>query len=56
MWIYDGSEWIEEGTTEVKSEPNRPQYDLYLPELQVIEYVPTLPATRHVPVVPFPLP
>jgi len=57
MWIYDGSEWIEEGTSEVKpQQPNQPEYDLYLPELQVVEYVPTTPATRNVPVIPFPLP
>ena len=55
MWIYDGEQWIEEGVTENESKPDNqmPQFDQFVPELQVIEVVP-LPKTNYVP--PFPLP
>ena len=53
MWTYDGEEWIEEGASEEKRKPatNAIPYDMFLPELQVIEIT-------HVdkPVLPFPLP
>ncbi len=55
MWIYDGEQWIEEGVTENESKPDArmPQFDQFVPELQVIEIVP-LPKPTYVP--PFPLP
>ena len=54
MWIYDGEQWIEEGVSESETKPDTrmPQFDQFLPELQVIEIVP-LPKPRYV---PFPLP
>ena len=50
MWIYDGEQWIEEGVTENESkpEPAMPQFDQFVPELQVIEIVP-LPKPHYVP-------
>ena len=55
MWIYDGEEWTEEGGSdkESKTEPTMPQFDQFVPELQVIEIVP-VPRTHYVP--PFPMP
>ena len=56
MWVFDGEQWIEEGGSEQqasKPEQNQMQYDMILPELQVVEVVPTVPRTHKV---PFPLP
>jgi hypothetical protein len=55
MWIYDGEQWIEEGVTgsESKPDPSMPQFDQFVPELQVIEIVPLPPKPHYV---PFPLP
>lgn len=54
MWTYDGEEWFEEGGSEEKRTPETAaiQYDMFLPELQVIE----IPRVQPEPVVPFPLP
>ena len=57
MWVYDGEEWTDEGSSsERKPETTpRPQLDEFVPELQVIEIVPIPPAKpSYVP--PFPLP
>jgi hypothetical protein len=54
MWIYDGEEWIEEGSKETdESERTSRSEDEFIPEMQVIEIVPT-PA--HHPVPPLPMP
>ena len=54
MWIYDGEQWIEEGVSESEKKPDAtmPQFDMFYPELQVIEIV-QVPKPTHV---PFPLP
>ena len=54
MWIYDGEQWIEEGSSESETKPDTtmPQFDQFYPELQVIEI--PLPKPTYVP--PFPLP
>ena len=54
MWTYDGEEWFEEGGSEEKRKPETAAipYDMFLPELQVIE----IPQARNEPVPPFPLP
>ena len=54
MWVYDGEEWTDndgaERPKEKKPEP-RPRYDEMMPELQVVEIVPT---PRKKPIPPFP--
>jgi hypothetical protein len=55
MWIYDGEQWIEEGASDesnAKPDTTMPQFDQFVPELQVIEI--PLPRPTYVP--PFPLP
>lgn len=55
MWVFDGEEWTEEGkSTEAapRLDDATPQFDMFLPELQVIEIVP-VPQKDYV---PFPLP
>lgn len=54
MWTYDGEEWFEEGGSEGKRTPETAaiQYDMFLPELQVIE----IPRVQPEPVVPLPFP
>jgi hypothetical protein len=56
MWVYDGENWIEEGTSEndAKREQNPRPEEMYQPELQVVEIVPVVPKTNPMP--PFPLP
>jgi hypothetical protein len=52
MWVFDGEEWIEEGKSETAPKPEdkrREQFDMFYPELQVVEIVP-LPQTNYVPV------
>lgn len=52
MWVFDGEKWIEEGGSEQqasKPEQNQMQYDMILPELQVVEVVPTIPRTNKIP-------
>jgi hypothetical protein len=55
MWVFDGEEWTEEGTSSSSAKPeNSPiRIDELMPELQIIEIVP-VPQTNYVP--PFPLP
>ena len=54
MWIFDGEEWTQEGGSEEKRKPETVTvpYDMFLPELQVIEVV----QTPHKQIPPFPLP
>jgi hypothetical protein len=56
MWTFDGETWSNEDAspTEVKR-PNEatPHFDMFYPELQVIEIVP-LPQTNYVPPLPRP--
>jgi len=55
MWIYDGEQWIEEGVNEHETKPEQapgPEEEMYQPELQVIEIVPS-PKPTYVP--PFPM-
>jgi hypothetical protein len=55
MWIYDGEQWIEEGVNEYETKPEkapRPEDQMYMPELQVLEVVP-VPRPTYVP--PFPM-
>jgi hypothetical protein len=54
MWVFDGEEWTKEGSTERKPESTAlPMWDQSMPELQVIEH---LPSTRTNEVPPYPLP
>jgi len=57
MWTFDGEEWTEEGgaqNNERKPETSLPpRWDETMPELQVVEHVPTTPRTNYV---PLPLP
>lgn len=53
MWIYDGDQWIEEGASESKRQPEtimpRHGEELY-PELQVVEIeIVPVPRTEYVP-------
>jgi len=52
MWVFDGEEWTEEGSSQQKPESSLPAYDEMMPELQVIEieHVPTTPRTNYIPV------
>lgn len=67
MWIFDGEEWTEEGggaeqtPQSTQNQFDMEQYDMdrFLPELQVVEVVPTVPTptpTTTTNRVPFPLP
>ncbi len=54
MWVFDGEEWTQEGFSERKPQTTTlPMWDVSMPELQVIEY---LPPTRRNEVPPIPLP
>lgn len=57
MWTFDGEQWTDEGgaqSTERKPETSLPpKWDETMPELQVIEHIPT--PTKHINYVP-PLP
>ncbi|HVR38612.1 MAG TPA: hypothetical protein VMU84_05925 [Thermoanaerobaculia bacterium] len=58
MWVFDGEEWTEEGSSEQSSKTRTEtmtslRIDDLVPELQVVEVVP-VPRTKHIP--PFPLP
>lgn len=57
MWVYDGEEWREEGASasETRQEMPRPRYDELVPELQIVEHLPTT-STRTNRMPPFPLP
>jgi len=56
MWVFDGEQWTEEGGSEQQTQQpsqnkNQQQFDMFLPELQVVEN------TQIVPVyIPFPTP
>jgi len=55
MWVYDGEEWTDEGSSDRKPETApRPPLDEFVPELQVIEIVQVPPVKPNY--VPFPLP
>jgi hypothetical protein len=58
MWTFDGEEWTEEGAAqnnERKPETSLPpKWDETMPELQVIEHIPS--TTRRINYVPLPLP
>lgn len=43
MWVFDGEEWTEESGSDQPrtSDKALPRYEESMPELQVIEYVPT---------------
>ncbi len=47
MWVFDGEEWKEEGgqRRDHPSDASVQQWDPTMPELQVVEYVPT--PVRH---------
>jgi hypothetical protein len=51
MWIYDGDQWIEEGgsTKENKPESTPQEYEMFYPELQVVEVTIPAPKTNYVP-------
>jgi hypothetical protein len=58
MWVYDGETWTSEGSDDQgkkKPEVVPPRMDEFMPELQVIEYVPSTPAhPPQMPPLPFP--
>lgn len=65
MWIFDGEEWTEEGgSTERTPQSTQNQFDMeqydmdrFLPELQVVEVVTTVPTpTTTTNRVPYPMP
>jgi hypothetical protein len=55
MWTYDGEEWIEEGGSPdaIKRPEQTSQFEMFYPELQVVEIVP-VPQTNYVPPLPLP--
>jgi hypothetical protein len=57
MWLYDGEEWTHEGGSDEqkRAETPRPQWNEFVPELQVIEIVHVPVPDRHIPM-PLPLP
>jgi hypothetical protein len=59
MWTFDGEQWTDEGgaqSSERKPETSLPpKWDETMPELQVIEHIPT-PTKRTNYVPPLPLP
>ena len=60
MWVYDGEEWTQDDGSYEPSKPKQPETRQQwpagpVPELQVIEVVPTVPTTRR-DIPPFPLP
>jgi hypothetical protein len=58
MWTFDGEEWTEEGgaqSNERKPEASLPpRWDETMPELQVVEHIPS--TTTRINYVPLPLP
>jgi hypothetical protein len=55
MWVFDGEQWIDEGGSEqTVNKAEQKQFDMFLPELQVVELVIPNPWTQNVP--PFPMP
>jgi hypothetical protein len=59
MWTFDGEEWTEDGgaqsSTERKPEASLPpRWDESMPELQVVEHIPS--TTTRINYVPLPLP
>lgn len=57
MWVFDGEEWTKDDGSVTspgkKTDPARPRFDEYTPELQVIEIV---PLRKREPIPPFPMP
>lgn len=56
MWVFDGEDWTEEGPRrdERASDASLPMWDATMPELQVIEHIPSTTRTEYVPPLPFP--
>jgi hypothetical protein len=56
MWVFDGDSWINEdaSTEPVKRPADAPRYDMFYPELQVVEITPVVPRVQEIP--PHPLP
>ncbi|HXG59199.1 MAG TPA: hypothetical protein VNL91_09270 [Thermoanaerobaculia bacterium] len=57
MWVYDGEEWREEGSTpaETTHQPMPQRRDELVPELQIVEHVPaTSTRTNRMPPLPLP--
>ena len=56
MWIYDGDQWIEEGASanEIKPETQHRDYEMFYPELQVVEVTITVPVPKTNYVPPYP--
>jgi hypothetical protein len=56
MWVFDGEQWTEEGASEAKRNVNidmiNVRIEQFVPELQVVEVVPT---PRKNPIPPYPL-
>jgi len=53
MWVFDGEQWTEEGGSTdktPKAEQKQFRIEEFLPELQVVEVVPTVPRTNRTPV------
>ena len=52
MWVFDGEQWTEEGTSESTRKPDQQsvRYDESMPELQVIEIVPVPRTPNYIPV------
>jgi len=58
MWTCDGEEWTEEGATQSERKPETaslPMWDATMPELQVIEHIPSTTTRTNYDYVP-PLP
>lgn len=58
MWTFDGEEWTDEGGAQsIERKPEAslpPKWDETMPELQVIEQIPS--TTKRINYVPLPLP
>ena len=52
MWVFDGEQWTEEGgSSEQKTKVEQVfRIEGFQPELQIVEVVPTIPRTNHIPV------
>ena len=53
MWVFDGEQWTEEGGSTdktPKAEQKQFRIEEFLPELQVVVVVPTVPRTNRIPV------
>ena len=56
MWVFDGEQWTEEGGSSEQQAPkqnHQQQFDMFLPELQVVENTQIVPRPDYV---PFPTP